>query len=59
MSSWNKGQGEEASRQRAIKRGDDGPKKSLGIWADGIGYSREESEPEEADRGARYVAESQ
>ena len=58
MTSWD----EEASRQRAITRGDNGPKNSLDTTpANGTGggrveTAREESKREEADRVARYVA---
>ena len=61
MTSWHKGE-EEASLQRAIKRGDSGPKNSLDTArANGVGggrkeTAREESKREEADRVARYVA---
>ena len=60
MTSWHKGE-EEASLQRAIKRGDSGPKNSLDkapINGTGGGQketAREESKREEADRVARYV----
>ena len=61
MTYWNKGEGE-ASLQRAIKRGDSGPKKSLdtaptngtgGGWKE---TAQEESKREEANRVARYDA---
>ena len=60
MTSWHKGE-EEASLQRAIKRGDSGPKNSLDkapINGTGVGRketAREESKREEADRVAQYV----
>ena len=60
MTSWHKSE-EEASLQRAIKRGDSGPKHSLDkapINETGGGRketAREESKREEADRVARYV----
>ena len=60
--SWHKGEEEEeASLQRAIKRGDSGPTNSLDkapINGTGVGRketAREESKREEADRVARYV----
>ena len=55
MASWHKGQ-EEASRQRAIKRGDSGPKNSLdtapinGAVGGRKETAREESKREETDR---------
>ena len=58
---WHKGE-EEASLQRAIKRGDSGPENSLdSAPTNGVGGGRketaqEESKREEADRVARYVA---
>ena len=61
MTSWHKGE-EEASLQRAIKRGESGPKNSLDtapINGTGGGRketAREESKREEADRVVRYVA---
>ena len=61
MTSWHKGE-EEASLQRAIKRGNSGPKSSLDTArTNGVGggrkeTAREESKREEADRVARHVA---
>ena len=61
MTYWPKDE-EEASRQRAIKRGDDGPKNSLdttptnGTGGGRVKTAREESKRKEADRVARYVA---
>ena len=61
MASWHKGE-EEASLQRAIKRGDSGPKNSLdtapinGTGGRRVETAREESKREETDRVARYVA---
>ena len=60
MTSWHKSE-EEASLQRAIKRGDSGPKNSLDkapINETGGGRketAREESKREEADRVVRHV----
>ncbi|CAB1109516.1 unnamed protein product [Ectocarpus sp. CCAP 1310/34] len=49
MASWHKGE-EKASRQRAIKRGDSGPKNSLDTAPiNGAGGGREET-AREADR---------
>ncbi|CAB1105237.1 unnamed protein product [Ectocarpus sp. CCAP 1310/34] len=50
MASWHKGK-EEASRQRAIKRGDSGPKNSLDTAPiNGAGGGREETAREESKR---------
>ena len=59
--SWHKDE-EEASRQQAIKRSDNGPKSILdttptnGTGGGRVETAREESKREEADRVARYVA---
>ena len=61
MNSWHKDE-EEASRQRAIKRGGTGPKNSLdttptnGTAGGWVETAQEECKREEADRVARYVA---
>ena len=61
MTSWHKDE-EEASRQRSIKRGGNGPTNSLDTTpTHGTGgrreeTAREESKRGEADRVARYVA---
>ena len=53
---------EEARRQRAIKRGGNGPKSTLdttptnGTGGDRLETAQEERKREEADRVARYVA---
>ncbi|CAB1116661.1 unnamed protein product [Ectocarpus sp. CCAP 1310/34] len=50
MASWHKGE-EKASRQRAIKRGDSGPKNSLDTAPiNGAGGGREETRREESKR---------
>ena len=60
MNSWHKDE-EEASRQRAIKRGGTGPKNSLdttptnGTAGGWVETAQEECKREEADRVARYV----
>ena len=60
MTSWHKDE-EEASRQRATKRGGNGLKNSLDTtqtnWTEGgrVETAQEECEREEADRVARYV----
>ena len=60
MTSWHTDE-EEASRQRAIKQGDNRPQKSLhttpsnGTGGGRVETAQEESKPEEADRVARYV----